>query len=424
MKKLCNIEGNLNSVLNKLPGVKKIIKRIYQLFMYLISPKTSVEGDVIRISPNNGLEYFFGYYDKSPWDMTDRYMLCLGARSTWKSPAPNEPAQIILIDTHNNNSYRILAQTYAWNVQQGCMLQWLGPDYSNHIIYNDFRNGQYCSVILNIKTNEEKVISMPIYSVSQDGKFALTLDFSRLHRMRKGYGYSNLPDYTEGDKCPDKPCIWYIDLESGQVEPILKYTDFAQFEPRPEMSGAEHKVNHIMINPSGNRFMVLHRWIKGSKKYTRLITANIDGSDMYNLSDDDMVSHCCWKNDTEILAYARKNDFGDGYYLLRDKTDEYRKLWPELTRDGHPSYSPDGSMIVTDTYPDRKRIASIYIINQDTNEERGKPEKLVSVFVPFKYDNDVRCDLHPRWNRRGNKICFDGVFEGKRGLYIVIPDVK
>ena len=82
------------------------------------------------------------------------------------------------------------------------------------------------------------------------------------------------------------------------------------------MKKAEHKVNHIMINPSGERFMVLHRWIYGSRKYARLITANIDGSDMYNLNDDNMTSHCWWKNDSEIIAFAHKKKKGmDIIYL-------------------------------------------------------------------------------------------------------------
>lgn len=410
---MSRIESVINDVLNKTPKTKKVIKRLYQLGMYAISPKIKSEGDTIRISPNDGMEYFFGYYDKSPWDATDRFMLCIRAKDTHSSVAPKEPADIILFDTQNNNSYRVLGKTNSWNVQQGCMLQWLGTDYTERIIYNDFRNGEYCSVILNIKTNEERIISMPVYSVSQDGKFALALDFSRLHRLRKGYGYSNLSELTKDEKCPDKTCIWYINLENGQIKELMKYTDFTRFEHRPEMKDAEHKVNHIMLNPSGNRFMVLHRWFDGSRKYTRLVIINSDGTEMYNLSDDDMTSHCYWKNDTEILAYARKKDSGNGYYLMKDKTQEYLKLWYELSSDGHPSYSPDGRHVVTDTYPDRSRIATLYCIYGD------KINKIARVFAPFKYDNDVRCDLHPRWNREGDKICFDSVFEGQRGLYTI-----
>lgn len=407
------LENNVNSFLQKFPVVKKAVKRIYQYGMYIVSPKIKSEGDIERISPDDGMEYFFGYYDKSPWDATDRYMLCLRAENTYSSVAPKQPAEIILFDTKNNNTYKTLGTTHTWNVQQGCMLQWLGPDYSEKIIYNDFRDGNYCSVILNIKSGEERIIPFPVYSVSEDGSFALSLDFSRLHRLRKGYGYYNLEESTRNEKCPDKPCIWRINLNSEEVIPIMNYTDFANFEPREDMVDAEHKVNHIMLNPSGNRFMVLHRWIKGKNKYTRLVTVNSDGTDMYNLSDDNMTSHCSWKNNQEILAYAHKNTEGNGYYLMEDGSGKYKKVFSELTSDGHPSYSPDGSMVVTDTYPDRARIAKVYCIK--VNEIRT----VAKVFAPFKYDNDVRCDLHPRWNHSGDKICIDSVYEGIRGLYIL-----
>ena len=407
------IEQKINRVLNQTPAIKKIIKRVYQMIMYSITPKIKSEGELVRITPQDDYEYFFGYYDKSPWDASDRYMLCLRVKDTTKSAAPRESADIILIDTHNNNSYEVIANTNTWNVQQGCMIQWLGPDLSEQIIFNDFREGRYCSVILNIKSREERVIDMPVYSVSNDGRFALTLDFSRLHRLRKGYGYSNLSETTANEKLPDKPCIWHVDLKKNKAKPILKYIDFARFETRSEMYKAEHKVNHIMLSPSGNRFMVLHRWFNGSQKFTRLVTANIDGSGLYNLSDDNMTSHCFWKSDDEILAYAQKKETGNGYYLMKDKTKEYTHMWPELASDGHPSYSPDGSMVVTDTYPNRSRVASVYVIG------KGNIETVARVFAPFKYDNDLRCDLHPRWNRAGDKVCFDSVFEGRRGIYYV-----
>ena len=69
-----SLEQRVNYQLNKYPGIKKVIKRGYQLFMYAISPKIKSEGNIKRISPNDGNEYFFGYYDKSPWDATGRYM--------------------------------------------------------------------------------------------------------------------------------------------------------------------------------------------------------------------------------------------------------------------------------------------------------------------------------------------------------------
>lgn len=409
-----SIEQKVNYQLNKYPAIKKIIKRIYQLSMYAISPKFKSKGNIVRISPEEQVEFFFGYYDKCPWDITGRYILCMKAQDTWSDVSPKQKAQILLIDTQNGNNVKVIAESSSWNVQQGCMAQWLGPDNKDRIIFNDFRDGKYVSVILNVFTMiEEKVISAPVYTVATDGKTALTLDFSRLYRLRPGYGYYNVPETTAAERIPDKTCIWKINLEDGNVTPLLKYTDFVNFEQRKEMINAEHKVNHLMLSPNGSRFMVLHRWFDGQRKYTRLVTCNVNGTEMYNLSDDDMVSHCYWKNDREILAFENKHDSGPGYYLMKDKTQEYKHLWSEMSGDGHPSYSPDGILVVTDTYPDRARIATLKVM-------KGGDIKIVAkVFAPFKYDNDTRCDLHPRWSRDGKMICFDSVFEGHRGLYII-----
>lgn len=424
-----SVEQKVNYYLNRVPVVKKVVKRCYQLGMYAISPKLKSEGDIIRVSPDNNMEYFFGYYDKSPWDATGKYMLCMKARNTWSNVAPAESADILLIDIDPNSDHqgfdlqdgawvKVIAKTRAWNVQQSCMLQWIGPDFKEEILYNDFRDGKYCCVKLNVWTGLEKVLPKPVYSVSDDGKMALSLDFSRLHRLRKGYGYSNLPDMTAKEKVPDCTCIWSMNLETGEVKDVLKYTDFYNFEQRPEMVGAEHKVNHIMISPNGKRFMVFHRWFNGQRKYTRLVTCNVDGLEMYNLSDDDMASHCFWKNDEQIIAFENKKNGGPGYYLMTDKTQYWQHLWPQFSNDGHPSYSPDRSLVVTDSYPNRARVADLKIL-KDTDVEARNMHIVAKVFAPFKYDNDTRCDLHPRWSRDGKKICFDSIFEGHRGLYVV-----
>lgn len=408
-----SLEQKINQKLNQYPVIKKKIKRIYQRSIYILSPKIKSEGDIFRLSPADQYEYFFGYYDKCPWDSSGRYVLCLRAKDTWSNVAPKDPADIILIDTKKENSVHMIAKTHSWNVQQGCMAQWLGPKFDREIIYNDYRDGKYCAVILDMLSGNERQLALPVYSVSQDGKTALSLDFSRLHRLRPGYGYSNISDRTMQESIPDGPCIWSIDIRTNHIKPLLHYKDLTVFDPRPEMKGAVHKVNHLMFSPDGKRFMFLHRWILGSRKYSRLITCNADGTELFNLSDDDMVSHCFWKNDNEILAFENKRGYGAGYYLMQDRSNNFKRLWLELTGDGHPSYSPDGRLVVTDTYPNRARIADIKVMDGDD------VKTVARVFAPFKYDNDTRCDLHPRWNRNGRQICFDAVFEGHRGLYTV-----
>ena len=423
------IEQKINYQLNKYPAVKKYIKRVYQLGCYAVSSKIKSEGNIVRVSPNDpNHEYFFGYYDKSPWDASMRYMICMRAKDTWSNPDPIGKADICLLnlnfDSNNERYCKRIATTHTWNVQQGCMAQWLGPDFKSHILYNDMRDGKYCSVILNIDTMEERLLPMPCYTVSVDGKTALSLDFSRLHSLRLGYGYAELPEVTKGVALPDTIAIWKMDIETGEVTELLKYTDFANFQLRPEMleKGSVHKVNHLMLSPNGKRFMVLYRWFCGQRKYTRLVTCNVDGTGMYVLSDDDMVSHCYWKNDEEIIAFERKKEWGPGYYLMKDKTQEWQHLWGQLSNDGHPSYCPtDSSLVVTDSYPNRARVADIKLL-RDTDSDAKDMKVIARVFAPFKYDNDTRCDLHPRWRQDGKAVCFDSIFEGHRGLYIVNLD--
>lgn len=411
------IEQVGKKMFERFPVVKRSAKRLYQLASVATSnEKMKSEGDIIRVSPDDGYEYFYGYYDKSPWDATDRYMICIKVKQAYKSVAPKEPGIVGVIDTQDNNKFRKIGITHSWNVQQSCMAQWMGPDYKSRILYNDFRDGHYCTVIYNFLTRkEDKVLPMAAYDVARDGSFILSLDFSRLHRMRPGYGYSNLPESTKDELCPDKGCIWKIDIETEKITELFKYTDLAAFEPDESMYGAEHKVNHLMISPNGKRFMILHRWFQKGHKHTRLVTVNVDKTEMYNLSDDVFVSHCYWKNDEEILSFLRKKETGNHYYLMKDKTQEYKMYWPELNTDGHCSYSPDGKFIITDTYPNRKRLASVYLCTEEDNRSR----RIARVFSPFKYDNDCRCDLHPRWNRAGDRICIDSVHEGKRGLYVI-----
>lgn len=414
------VENKGKQILERFPVVKRFAKRLYQFVGYITSNKKLVsEGNIIRITPDDKYEYFYGYYDKSPWDADDRYMIALRVNQTYKSVSPREPGMLVLIDTANQNKIKEIGWVNAWNVQQGCMAQWLGPDFKSRIIYNDFRDKKYCSVIYNIeKCQEEMVMPLPVYDVAKDGSFALSLDFSRLHRMRPGYGYYNLPDRTKRDLCPNKTCIWKMEIPSGKVTELFRYTDMAKFEPSKSMQRAEHKVNHLMISPNGKRFMVLHRWFQKGRKYTRLVTVNVDKTEMYNLSDDVFVSHCYWKNDEEILSFLRKKKAGNHYYLMKDKTQIYKLLWPELKTDGHCSYSPDSSLVITDTYPSRERLSSVYLCEEINN----KSKRIARVFAPFKYDNDCRCDLHPRWNRKGDMICIDSVHDKKRGVYtIAIP---
>ena len=66
---LHDIENRAKRLLEPFPGVKRAGKRVYQYTGYALSRnKIKSEGELVRLTPDDGMEYFFGYYDKCPWD--------------------------------------------------------------------------------------------------------------------------------------------------------------------------------------------------------------------------------------------------------------------------------------------------------------------------------------------------------------------
>lgn len=408
------IEHKINRLISNVPFLKKSVKRTYQILNYLSSDRKKMDGNIFNLTPevDDGFEYFFGYYDKTPWNFDDTQVLCLRVKSTTKELDSNEDAEIILIDTENENNFTVIGKTNAWNIQQGCMLQWRGPNYKQEILFNDFRNNSLCTVIYNLESKEEKVLKKPSYSISSKGDFSITLDFERLHHFRPGYGYktNNVTIFENYGGC-----IWKVDYLNNEVTELMDFEKLISFQPKVSMENSIHKVNHIMLNPSNDRFMFLHRWINKGKKYTRLLTFNLITSELKIINDDDMISHCCWKNENTIMGFMNKKYCGEGYYLINEESMKVERLISKVNVDGHPSYSPKkNNQFITDTYPNRQRKSSIYLIDENQNVKT-----VAQVFAPFKYDNEFRCDLHPRWNRNGTKIAFDSVHHGKRGLYYI-----
>jgi len=183
------------------------------------------------------------------------------------------------------------------------------------------------------------------------------------------------------------------------------------------MEGAEHWFNHLLFNPDGSRFIFLHRWRKGNRGWwTRMFTANTDGSKLHLVADHGMVSHFVWRDPTHILAWSREPERGNRYHLYMDRTDEVEVVGEGiLTTDGHCSYSPDKRWILTDTYPDKDRMRTLILYNP---EQRRRVD-IGRFFAPRELDGEIRCDLHPRWSRDGKQVCIDSVHEGSRQVYVL-----
>ncbi|MEA2018421.1 MAG: glycosyl transferase [Campylobacterota bacterium] len=419
MSQYSRFERKIAFILTKFPSLKSNIKKFYQKLNYIRYRKSySMKSDykITKIG-SEFQESYFGYYDKSPMNLTNEYIIFQNTNvSTKGMPNSMVHVDLVLYDVLEK-SYEAIGKSYTYNWQQGTKLMWIDK---YKFIYNDFNNIQkhYISKIYDLESNKSRVIDYAIYDCYED-KFAISLDFERLGVVRKDYSYNNLGlEINWNDNSDDG--LYYIDLQNNSSELIITIDEIINFNPKETMIGAKHKFNHVMISPDGTKMMFMHRWfLTDGRRYDTLYVSNINGGEIKKISDDDMVSHCFWYDNNNIFAYLRDKDIGDKYYMLNINTLDKKTVGQGVIDsfgDGHPHVH--GKKIVFDTYPDKSRMKSLFLYDYETNELL----KLGEVLESFDFYGETRCDLHPRFSYDGKKVFFDSVHEGTRGLYMLDLD--
>ncbi len=401
--------------------------------------------------------HFFGYYDKSPLNKDSKLLLTQKIAFNNRMPIEYEKLEIGLFSISDNNNFNKIATTSAWNWQQGSMLQWLGPEYEKVIIFNDIYRNHFVTRKIDISNSKEEMFDFPIYTISNDGNFGLSVDYERLYWLRKGYCYEGIINPQKKNKLDPNDGIWKIDLITSEIKQIINIQQLLEVKPIETMfDDAAHYIEHLMINPSNNRFMFLHRWkMKSGDIYTRLFTADVNGTDIVLLNDSGRMSHCCWMNNNEIIGYGglsyyldflkknkidnklfygqvkniyhffskrfpgiKKAVLNDSYIRFIDKTKVSEKILPGILEyDGHPSFHPSNEdYFITDTYPDLKGQSLLLFVN--LINKRIVEIDLLSQPVTFN-DTGYRCDLHPKWSIDGKFIAIDTFNnKNKRAVYL------
>ncbi len=225
-------------------------------------------------------------------------------------------------------------------------------------------------------------------------------------------------------------------------------------KPLSNMKNSIHYIEHLMISPDNKRFAFLHRWTIGDGGiYSRLYTSNIDGSDIYLLNDSGRMSHFYWKGNNHLLAWGgiensinkmrkykniirffikpllplyhqffrnissiRNIATGDSYLIFQDKTKNVEKINTDILKeDGHPSFSCNKNLFISDTYPNAKGVSELFLFDIKY-DKKILIDKLNSI---KKLNNSAsRCDLHPKWSLDGKYVSIDTTDQGYRSMYI------
>jgi Tol biopolymer transport system component len=208
--------------------------------------------------------------------------------------------------------------------------------------------------------------------------------------------------------------IWRIDFQTGKSKLLISLSEISRVGSDGKSKDAIHKVNHLIISPSGDQFIFIHRYYIGQRRFDQLMLADSSTGDFKLLSNFGMVSHCFWLDDKTIFGYLRGPGNKDAYWIIDVNNNKYTHIVAgklDKYGDGHPHVN--GDWFVTDTYPDKSRMQNLILVNIGKNEIMEAGE----FFHGFKYKGETRCDLHPRFSPDGRSIFFDSVFSGKRKLY-------
>jgi len=366
--------------------------------------------------------HWFGYYDKLQFDPSQRYVLAMEVDFEHRSPRPEDVIKVGMVDLKDNDRWIELGESRAWCWQQGCMLQWR-PGSQSEVVWNDRESDRFICYIVDVSKGKRRTIPFPIYSISPDGKSAVTPDFRRLHDTRPGYGYAGVPDPNREVLVPKDAGIWCVNLESGEYKMIISLASMLDIPfPHGDTHQAKHWFNHLLWNPDGTRFEFLNRW-RGENTVglpTRMMTARPDGRELHIVDDYGRMSHFIWRDPSHILGWSWHPSHGSAFYLYTDGSRDVEIVGEgAMTENGHCTYLPGNEWILNDTYPDASHYQHPYLYHVATNSRYP----LGHFYSPPQYVGEWRCDTHPRFSPDGHLITLDSA-HGGNGRQVYLIDVS
>ncbi len=383
------------------------IKFINQWFYRFRHQRKLIETEYDLVSLSKSYTHvFFGYYDICPFNEKTDEIIYLNLRK--------DAERVSIMKSHLGNieDEVLLADSSAWSWQQGIRLRWM-PDNGREIIFNDFVEGKYLSRIVNVDNSTERRIDAPLYDISSDGKWGLSVDFERLESKRAGYGYS-CRSYAEDGIDLLNEGIDLINMRANIKERILTYQQIALAVGESEIDFRNAYINHISFSPSGNKFLFFWIVIDGNKHKASLVVYDMISKQLIPLETEDIVSHYVWDTDEKIICTAYNKNAACFYfeYCLTDRSK--KKLnGLNLNEDGHPSLFKD-NWLLTDTYPNLEGYQKLFIAGKEDGEK-----ELLTIYSTCKKEGPQRTDLHPRLNLNKTIVCFDANVKGFRTLNFI-----
>lgn len=240
------------------------------------------------------MTHFFGYIghvQNIPWNRSGRYIVALQTNFHDRMPGKNDPANVVLIDTHKEFQIKVLDQSHGWNPQQGTMFYWNPANQETQFFFNDrdLKTGKVFCVLYDIEKNkrigEYRFRDTPIGNggVNQNGVWFLGLNYARMARLRPVTGYKDAWDWTNNIPHPKDDGLFKVNILSGKKNLIVSFYQMAQKLQYvgKNITSSHLFINHSLPNREGNRIFFFARAGWSGQKGERInhpFVFNIDTS--------------------------------------------------------------------------------------------------------------------------------------------------
>lgn len=405
---------------------------------------------------------WFGYYNYDVFSRDGKKMLCNRATFEGRAITAEDSVELGWYNL-DNGDWNSIGTTNSFNWQQGAMLQWLpGEENEGKVVYNKAIDNHFKTIIFDINTREERSVDFPVYCVTPDGKYSISLNYERSYWCR-AYHYQSVVNGAYDVDIAEDDGIFKVDLSSGKVERILTIQEIVAVDADENFKEAKHWLEHVMLNREGSKIAFLHRFTYGVGYVTRLCVCDIDGKNLQVISGwrSYLWSHLGWITKDSFAIYSVKSNalmasyaaqmqnrntsgykrkkslkawlFGfakkitpkfikqlfqqseNGYKIYAKKSGFYVEAdWYKqkvFQIDGHPSFTADGKYMITDSYPNKKGYQQLIIYNTQTK----KHVMLAEFLAPLK-GNPASCDLHPKFCANEKMLAVDSAFSGKHKM--------
>lgn len=415
------LEAVIYGIVKSHPGIKKAIKTLYQGAFDMLPRKA----ELLPVEYDYREGYYFGFHDVSPLSMDESKCLAHKVPYDGRMPKKGESIEIGFFEVKNGKfgDFYKISESYAWNFHKGCRLQWIDD---NVLIYNTAEGDKLISESKNITTGEIRKYEYPIDAVYYSGEELLATNFcyERLNRCMPGYGYA-VNDGDSQDAAPKDSGLYLVNLTENTRKMLVSLKELASTVGHEYSDGYTHFVTHTEFSQDGNYVAFLYRAApigqEGKDMHkTWILVYDLHNEKVITLPTQQSGSHYVWNSKNQIIASCVID--GKNCHVLYDMTNPegYKIIAGDvLNSDGHQTFVSD-DVFITDTYPDRRRMAKLFVVNIEDNTAK----KIADIYSPKQFQTKdvychIACDLHPRVSPSKKYLSFDSPRTGKRSLYIM-----